>query len=44
MSEFVNCVIVTDHQGYKLYEKTVPYYLEGRHHNIQIKVMGHKPA
>ena len=44
MHKFQNCVIVLDDMGDRL-NKDIGYYLtEGRHYNIQMIVMCHKPA
>ena len=43
MHKFQNCVIVLDGMGDRL--KDIAYYFtEGRHYNIQMNVMCHKPA
>ena len=44
MPKFKNIVVVLDNMGDKL-NKDIAYYItEGRHHNIQLIVMCHKPA
>ena len=44
MHKFQNCVIVLDDMGDRL-NKDIAYYItEGRHYNIQMIVMCHKPA
>ena len=44
MSNFKDSVIVLDDMGDKLNEDIGFYFTEGRHHNIQMIVMCHKPA
>ena len=43
-SKFKDSVIVLDDMGDKLYEDIAYYFTEGRHYNIQMIVMCHKPA
>ena len=43
-SKFKDSVIVLDDMGDKLNEDIAYYFLEGRHYNIQMIVMCHKPA
>ena len=44
MHKFQDCVIVLDDMGGRL-NKDIPYYItEGRHYNVQMIVMCHKPA
>ena len=44
MHKFQNCVIVLDDMGDKLNKDIGYYFTEGRHYNIQMIVMCHKPA
>ena len=44
MQKFRNCVIVLDDMGDKLNKDIDYYFTEGRHYNIQMIVMCHKPA
>ena len=44
MHKFQNCVIVLDDMGDRLNKDIVYYLTEGRHYNIQMIVMCHKPA
>ena len=44
MHKFQNCVIVLDDMGDRLNKNIGYYYTEGRHYNIQMIVMCHKPA
>ena len=44
MHKFQNCVIVLDDMGDRLNKDIVYYFTEGRHCNIQMIVMCHKPA
>ena len=44
MYEFQNCVIVFDDMGDRLNKDFAYYFTEGRHYNIQMIVMCHKPA
>ena len=44
MHKFQNCVIVLDDLGDKLNKDIGYYFTEGRHYNIQMIVMCHKPA
>ena len=44
MHKFQNCVIVLDDMGDRLNKDTAYYFTEGRHYNIQMIVMCHKPA
>ena len=44
MQKFRNCVIVLDDMGDKLNKDIGYYFTEGRHYNIQMIVMCHKPA
>ena len=44
MSKFKNCVIVLDDMGDNLNKDITCYFREGRHYNIQMIVMCHKPA
>ena len=44
MHQFQNCVIVLDDMGDMLNKKIGYYFTEGRHSNIQMIVMCHKPA
>ena len=44
MHKFQNCVIVLDDMGDKLNKDIAYYFTEGRHYNIQMIVMCHKPA
>ena len=44
MQKFRNCVIVLDDMGDKLNKEIDYYFTEGRHYNIQMIVMCHKPA
>ena len=43
-SNFKNSVLVLDDMGDKLNKAIVYYFSEGRHYNIQMIVMCHKPA
>ena len=42
--KFQNCVIVLDDMGDKLNKDIAYYFTEGRHYNIQMIVLCHKPA
>ena len=44
MHKFQNCVIVLDDMGDRLNKDIGYYFTEGRHYNIQMIVMYHKPA
>ena len=44
MHKFQNCVIVLDDMGDRLNKHIAYYFNEGRHYNIQMIVMCHKPA
>ena len=44
MQKFQNCVIVLDDMGDRLNKDIAYYFTEGRHYNIQMIVMCHKPA
>ena len=44
MHKFQNCVIVLDDMGDSLNKDIAYYFTEGRHYNIQMIVMCHKPA
>ena len=44
MHKFQNCVIVLDDMGGRLKKDIGYYFTKGRHYNIQIIVMCHKPA
>ena len=44
MHKFQNCVIVFDDMGDRLNKEIGYYFTEGRHYNIQMIVMCHKPA
>ena len=44
MHKFQNCVIVLDDMGDRLKKDIGYYFTEGRHYNIQMTVMCHKPA
>ena len=44
MYKFQNCVIVLDDMGDRLNKDIGYYFTEGRHYNIQMIVMCHKPA
>ena len=44
MHKFKNCVIVLDDMGDRLNKDIAYYFTEGRHYNIQMIVMCHKPA
>ena len=44
MHKFQNCVIVLDDMGDRLNMDIAYYFTEGRHYNIQMIVMCHKPA
>ena len=44
MHKFKNCVIVLDDMGDRLNKDIGYYFTEGRHYNIQMIVMCHKPA
>ena len=44
MHNFQNCVIVLDDMGDSLNKDITYYSAEGRHYNIQMIVMCHKPA
>ena len=44
MHKFQNCVIALDDMGDRLNKDITYYFSEGRHYNIQMIVMGHKPA
>ena len=44
MLKFQNCVIVLDDMGDRLNKDIAYYFTKGRHHNIQLIVMCHKPA
>ena len=44
MHKFQNCVIVLDDMGDRLIKDIGYYFTEGRHYNIQMIVMCHKPA
>ena len=44
MHKFQNCVIVLDDMGDRLNKDIGYYFNEGRHYNIQIILMCHKPA
>ena len=44
MYKFQNCVIVLDDMGDRLNKDIGFYFTEGRHYNIQMNVMCHKPA
>ena len=41
---FYNCLIVIDDMGNKLKSNMAEYFAGGRHDDIQMIVMGHKPA
>ena len=43
-SKFKDSVIVLDEMGDKLNKDIAYYFTEGRHYNIQMIVMCHKPA
>ena len=43
-SKFKKSVIVLDDMGDKLNKDIAYYFTEGRHYNIQMNVMCHKPA
>ena len=42
--KFQNCVIVLDDMGDRLNKDIAYYFTEGRHYNIKMTVMCHKPA
>ena len=44
MHKFQNCVILLDDMGDRLNKDIGYYFTEGRHYNIQMIVMCHKPA
>ena len=44
MSKFKDSVIVLNDMGDKLNKDIAYYFTEGRHYNIQMIVMCHKPA
>ena len=44
MHKFQNCVIILDDMGDRLNKDIAYYFTEGRHYNIQMIVMCHKPA
>ena len=44
MHKFQNCVIVLDDMGDRLNKDIAYYFTEGRHYNIQMIVMCHKPV
>ena len=44
LDNFENCVIVINDMGNKLKNDIADYFAQGRHGNIQMIVMGHKPA
>ena len=44
MHKFQNCVIVLDDMGDRLNKDICYYFTEGRHYNIQMIAMCHKPA
>ena len=44
MYKFQNCVMVLDDMGDRLNKDIAYYFTEGRHYNIQMIVMCHKPA
>ena len=44
MHKFQNCVIVLDDLGDRLNKDIAYYFTEGRHYNIQMILMCHKPA
>ena len=44
MPKFKNSVIVLDYMGYNLVKDIAYFFTEGRHHNIQMIEMCHKPA
>ena len=44
MHKFQNCVIVLDDMGDRLNKDIAYYFTEGRHYNIQLIVVCHKPA
>ena len=44
MHKFQNCVIVLDDMGDRLNKDIAYFFTEGRHYNIQMIVMCHKPA
>ena len=44
MHKFQNCVIVLGDMGDRLNMDIAYYFTEGRHYNIQMIVMCHKPA
>ena len=44
IADFENCVIVLDDMGNRLENDIADCFAEGRHGNIQMIVMGHKPA
>ena len=44
MHKFQNCVIVLDDMGDRLNKDIVYYFTEGRHYNLQMIIMCHKPA
>ena len=44
MHKFQNCVIVLDDMGDRLNKDIGYHFTEGRHYNIQMNVMCHKPA
>ena len=44
MHKFQNCVIVLDDMGDRLNKDIGYYFTEGRHYNIQMILMCHKPA
>ena len=44
MHKFQNCVIVLDDMADRLKKDRAYYFTEGRHYNIQMTVMCHKPA
>ena len=44
IADFENCVIVLDDMGNRLENDIADCFAEGRHDNIQMIVMGHKPA
>ena len=44
MHKYQNCVIILDDMGDRLNKEIAYYFTEGRHYNIQMIVMCHKPA
>ena len=44
MHKLQNCVLVLDDMGDRLNKDIAYYFTEGRHYNIQMIVMCHKPA